>query len=44
MSSEIETSREAMLEVMPRDGKLGLADYVHCVAASTSLGMTSTES
>jgi hypothetical protein len=26
--------------VVPRDGKPGLADFVRCVAASTSLGMT----
>jgi coproporphyrinogen III oxidase-like Fe-S oxidoreductase len=27
-------------KVLPRDGKPGLADFVHCVAASTALGMT----
>jgi hypothetical protein len=37
MSSEVETS--LIISWIARDGKPGLADYVGCVAASTSLGM-----
>jgi len=39
MSSKVETSL-AFSGLILRDGKPGLADFVHFVAASTVLGMT----
>jgi len=41
--SEAQRSRRiprSYRKVMQRDGKPGLADFVRCVAASTSLGVT----